>query len=336
MRSSLLIVLALAITGCNDTNGPEGQSPTAPGRAAVTSLTVGPNQSINKIQAALDGTGPGATITVLAGTYAERIVIRKPVKLHGQRAILDGLAGGLDGRYVGIEVEANDVEIIGFTIQNYERGIEVKETGTRDLRENFVLRGNEIRHNTSKDPPPISAGVTKSDGVVLNTVQNSEIADNFFHDNGSIGLWLSRGSSGNRVYGNRFLNNGTQQGLQGSGSSGAAIFTSGLNNTRNQIFDNDVSGSYWGIAIGGQPDSNNEVRNNRVHDNFRAGIMVGGQHNLIEGNVATNNGLANLFPSCRLDFMNGRLENTWRNNIGTLGPPYPDAGRLPPAICDGN
>jgi parallel beta-helix repeat protein len=178
--------------------------------------------------------------------------------------------------------------------------------------------------------------VTKSDGAVLYTVQNSEVADNYFHGNGSIGLWLARGSSGNRVHGNRFVNNGTQQGLPGSGSWGAAIYTLGLNNTRNQIFDNDVSGSYWGIAIAGQPDSNNEVRNNRVHDNFRAGILVGGQHNVIDANIATNNGLANLFPSCRLDFMNGGYENTWRNNVGSLGPAYPDAGRLPPARCDAN
>jgi parallel beta-helix repeat protein len=322
--------LALMIAACSDSTDPENGSPTAPGRP---SLSVGPDQSI---QAALNGAQPGAIITVLPGTYAERITIRKPVKLHGQRATLDGLAGGLDGRFVGIEIHASDVEITGFIIQNYERGIVVEATGTRDLRTNFVLRGNEIRNNTSKDPPPISAGVTKSDGVVLNTVQNSEIADNFFHGNGSIGLWLARGSSGNRVYGNRFVNNGTQQGLQGSGSSGAAIFTSGLNNTRNQIYDNDVSGSYWGIAIGGQPDSNNEVRNNRVHDNFRAGIMVNGQHNVLEGNIGANNGLANLFPSCLLDFMNGSLENAWRNNVGSLGPPYPDAGRFPPARCDAN
>jgi parallel beta-helix repeat protein len=333
MRLAIFVV-ALTLAACD---GKESTgTPTSPGRGNLTNITVGPGETITKIQPALDSASPNATIIVLPGTYAERLVIRKPVKVRGQRATLDGLAGGLDGRYVGIEVDANDVEITGFIIQNYERGIVVEATGTRDLREHFVLRGNEIRNNTSKDPPPISAGVTKSDGVVLNTVQNSEIADNFFHDNGSIGLWLSRGSSGNRVYGNRFVNNGTQQGLQGSGSSGAAIFTSGLNNTRNQIFDNDVSGSYWGIAIGGQPDSNNEVRNNRVHDNFRAGIMVGGQHNLIEGNVATNNGLANLFPSCRLDFMNGHLENTWRNNTGTFGPGYPQPPLPPPVACGDN
>jgi parallel beta-helix repeat protein len=322
----LVLLLALVMTAC------ERQSPTSsdssPGRGRLSDITVGPNQAFTSIQPALDAAPSGATVTVLAGSFSERIIISKRVKLHGRQAILDGLSGGLDGRFVGIEVKADDVEITGFTVQNYERGIVV------DRASNFRLRDTEVRFNLSKDPPPISAGVTKSDGVVLITVQNSEIADSFIHDNGSIGLWLSRGSSGNTVRGNRFVNNGTQQGLPGSGYYGVGIFTSGLNNTRNEIVDNEVSGGYWGINIGGSPDSANLVRNNRVRDNYRAGIAVFGQLNTIEGNVVRGNGSANMPPSCRLDLMDfGDLNNTWRDNTGTVGSDAPIPNPTLPFVC---
>ncbi len=187
----VVFVLALALTACD---GEESiDAPTSPGRGNVTTITVGPGETFTKIQAALDTASTGATITVLPGTYAERLTIRNPVKLNGQRAVLDGLAGGLDGRYVGIEVKSDDVEVTGFIIQNYERGIVVENAL------NLRLSSNEVHNNLSKDPPPISAGVTKSDGIILFTVQNSEIVNNFIHDNGSIGLWLGLGSSGNTV-----------------------------------------------------------------------------------------------------------------------------------------
>ena len=252
----------------------------------------------------------------MPGTYAERITISKPLKLQGDRAVLDGLAGRLDGRFIGIEVKANNVEITGFIVQNYERGILVHPA------EGFVLRGNEIRNNLSKDPPPTSRGVTKSDGVVLVTVQNSDISENYIHGNGTIGVWLSAGSHNNTVRRNRLENNNTQQRMSGNYQHGAGILTCGANNTRNQIVDNDISGNDWGILIGCQPDSSNVIRNNRLRGNYRAAIGIAGEHNIIEGNVATGNGLGNFWPSCRLDFMDDR-NNTWRNNTGRLGPPFP-------------
>ena len=321
----LAVLLALSIVACDqapkspsqptDPNAPDPP----PGRSGLSSITVGRNGPFTRIQAALDAAASGATITVLAGTYAERIVITKPVKLEGREAVIDGLAGGLDGRHVGIDVRADDVEISGFTIQNYERGVVVESA------QNFRFHRNEVRDNVSKDPPPISAGVTKSDGVILSNVQNGVFSNNFVHDNGSIGLLLGDGSGGNSVFGNRFENNGTQQGLPGSGFSGGGIVTGVRNNTRNEIFDNDVSGGYWGIRIGSAPDSANVVRNNRVQGAYRAGIAVWGQHNIIEGNVVSGSGSLNMPPSCRLDLMDLReLDNTWRNNIGTFGATGPD------------
>ena len=307
----VLVIGPLFWASCSSSDTAPG--PTQPSGARMT-LTVGPAAEFRTIQSAVDAASAGATITVLPGTYGEHVVITRSLKIDGRQAVLDGVAGGLNGRFLGFEVRADDVEISGMVVQNFERGIVVDHA----LR--FRLRSGEIRNNTSKDPPPISAGVTKSDGVVLIQCQDSEIAGNFIHDNGSIGLLMSTGSSGNTVRSNRFVNNGTQQGLQGSGFGGAGIFTIILNNNRNTVVDNDVSGSYWGIQIGSSSDSANIIQNNRVHGNHRAGIAVFGQHNRIEGNDVTGNGLMNMLPSCALDLMdwNGS-ENDWIGNTGSFG-----------------
>ena len=318
MKSSIFVV-AFVAASCG-TAGEDGP-PTGPGRITNT-LTVGPNQSYTTIQAALNAATPDATIHVMPATYAERIVITKPIKLKGTQAVLDGLAGGLDGRFVGIEVSANNVDITGFIIQNYERGVVAESVA------NFRFHGNEVRNNTSKDPPPISSGVTKSDGVVLYTVQNSEIADNFIHDNGSIGLLIGQrignpaDSSNNVIRRNRFVNNGTQQGLPGSANFGIGIQIT-FPSDQNEISDNDVAGSHWGIFIHGD---RNAVRGNRITGNARAGIMIYGTQNVVENNQATGNGTANFYPSCRHELMDYReIDNTWRNNTGVFGsgePPF--------------
>jgi parallel beta-helix repeat protein len=300
------LAMVLALAGCGSGNGnPIGPSGNQPAR------TVTPGQSI---QAAIDDVPAGSTILVRAGTYAERLVITKALKLQGNQAVLDGLAGGLDGRFVGMTVRADNVEVSGFTIQNYERGIEVNSAS------GFRLHDSEIRNNTSKDPPPISAGVTKSDGVILFSVRDSEISDNFIHDNGSIGVLLmsrssSPGSDNNIVQRNRFVNNGTQQGLPGSGNSGASVQL-GAPGSQNHVLDNEMVGSNWGITIYGNA---NTIRGNRISVNSRAGIMVYGVQNVIEHNTATGNGSANFTPSCRHELMDHRaVDNTWRNNAGTF------------------
>ena len=316
-------IAVLSIVGCErspklPTSPDQPTNPSGP-PPPLSGITVGRSETFTTIQSALDAAASEATITVLDGTYFERIVIVKPVKLIGREAVLEGLAPGLDGRGTGIDVRADDVEITGFTIQNYERGVLVSAA------RNFRFHNNEVRNNLSKDPPPITAGVTKSDGVILSNVQNSSVVDNFIHDNGSIGVALRDASSGNTVSGNRIVNNGMQQGLPGSGHAGGGVVTVVRDNTRNEIVNNDVSGGYWGIQIGSAPDSANVVRSNRVQGTRRAGIAVWGQHNTIEGNIVSGSGLLKMPPSCDLDLMDLReLDNTWRDNVGKFGSTGPN------------
>lgn len=307
---AICLVSAMAACGSDTTTG-GNSSPTAPG---ASQILVGPDERFKTIQSAVDAATTGSTISVRAGTYGEHVVISKALTIQGQQAVLDGLTH-LDGRYLGFEVRSSNVTISDFVVQNFEQGIVVDHVSS------FRLLRSEVRSNTSKDPPPTSTGVTKSDGVVLIQVQGGEISGNFIHDNGSIGLWLSVGSSGNIVRSNRFVNNGTQQRWPGGGGfSGVGILTSKLNNNRNIITDNDVSNSDWGIQIGGSPDSENVVTNNRVHANRRAGIAIFGQHNQISANDAAGNALETRAPSCGLDLMNfGGLENDWGSNTGRFG-----------------
>jgi len=306
MRFATLTAGAVFLASC-------GGNPAAPGSSHSPTYTVGASAQYRTIQSALDAAPPESTIDVRPGTYAEHVVITKAVTLRGTQAVLDGLAGNLNGRNLGFEVKADHVEISGFAIQGFERGIVL------DRVSRCRIARNEVRNNLSKDPQPISPGVTKSDGIVLLGVQESDISDNFIHDNGSIGLMVWLSSSGNTIRRNRVVNNGVQQSQLGR-FNGAGIQSGAGNNTRNEITDNEVTGNDWGISIGAEPDSANVVSSNRVHENRRAGIVVYGQHNRVENNDATGNSLVNLMPNCGLDLAEFRdTDNTWVNNTGRFG-----------------
>jgi parallel beta-helix repeat protein len=280
-------------------------------------VTVGNGGTASTIQEALEMVAEGGTVRVGPGIYGERVYVRKRVTLVGDRAILDGLAGTERGIDFGVRIEVSDVEFRGFTIQNWERGLVL------DRVVNCRVTNNEIRRNYSKDPPPISAGVTKSDGIVLDQSHQNEIAGNYVHDNGTLGLYIRNASARNRIHGNRLVDNGWQQ--ESSGRFGAGLLSQGGNNDENEIADNEISGNDWGLRNSGA-DNRQVIRNNRIHNNRRAGLFILAPHNRIEGNNETGNGLANLPPSCRFDMINafGAGGNEWINNTGTYDaiPPF--------------
>jgi parallel beta-helix repeat protein len=196
LRLTVLVLILGAALACD--NGPS--APSEP------RFQVGPTGNFRTIRDAVGAAQPGDVIQVHAGTYAERVVINKAgIKLRAEQAVLDGQPGGIGGTGIGIHVSnVADVEISGFIVQNFERGI-VLEGAT-----NAVIRGNEVRNNTSKTPPPFTFGVTPFEGIVLIASRNNEVRDNFSHDNGHDGLMVTGGSSGNRITNNRFMANGAQ------------------------------------------------------------------------------------------------------------------------------
>jgi len=171
-------------------------------------FVVGAGEGFRTISEAVAAAPAGETIRVLRGTYGERIVLTKAVRLEGAGAILDGQAGGLDGRGIGIHVlGVAGVQISGLTVQNYERGIVLENaTGAR-------IVGNEVRNNTNKSAqtsPPLATGVTPYEGIVLLASSNNTVLSNFVHDNGHDGVMLADSSSGNLVRFNVITDNGRQ------------------------------------------------------------------------------------------------------------------------------
>jgi parallel beta-helix repeat protein len=196
MRVAGALVCALAVGACN-------HHPVSPSEQAVIYQVGGATGNYPTIQAALNAAPAGETVAVNAGTYGERIVISKPVKLVGHGAVLDGTS--LSGTGIGMLVSgATNVQVSGFTVQNFERGIVLQNTT------NSKIDSNEVRNNTTKGPPPFVNGVTPWEGVVLIASSNNEISNNFSHDNGHDGLMVTDGSGGNRVHDNRFTDNGAQ------------------------------------------------------------------------------------------------------------------------------
>lgn len=193
-----VLTCAFAASGCN-----KGNDATAPG--SISLYVVGAQGNFRSINTAMNAAPEGETIEVQAGTYGERVVVTKRgMKLRGMSAVLDGAL--LDGRGIGIHVNgAPDVELTGFTVRNFERGIVVENAAN--------TRANEVHSNNSKDgstAPPLAAGVSLFEGVVLIGATNAQITDNVLRNNGHDGLMITGGSRNNMVRGNRVLDNGAQ------------------------------------------------------------------------------------------------------------------------------
>lgn len=164
---------------------------------------VGAAGNFAKIQDAVNAAPANSVVEVFAGTYVERVVVNKPLKLRGSNAVVDG--AGIGGTGIGILVtNTSGVDVSGFTVQNFERGIVLQNVS------NSTLKSNEVRNSTAKGGGTITIGVTPFEGIVLIASRGNEVTDNFSHDNGHDGLMITEGSSGNRVRNNRFTDNGAQ------------------------------------------------------------------------------------------------------------------------------
>ncbi len=190
--SATTFVLATTLFACTSA------SPGGPSSA----YQVGATGNFRTIQEAVNLAPGGAVVEIFPGTYTEHVTLNKSLKLRATRAVLDG---GVSGTGVGILVSGtSDVEVSGFTVQNFERGIVFENVV------NSVLKSNEVRNNTTKSAPPFIFGVTPWEGIVLIASRNNEVSDNYSHDNGHDGLMVTGGSSGNRILNNRFTDNGAQ------------------------------------------------------------------------------------------------------------------------------
>ncbi len=199
LKRAAVTLACMGILGC-------GTATTSPSQVAY--IVGGPAASFVSISAALQAAPPGEVVEVHGGPHAERVVIDKPgIKLRGVAAILDG--SSVDGgRGIGIHVNGvPEVEISGFVVRNFERGIVVQNAM------GVVVRQNEVHSNNSKtanSAPPLAPGVDLFEGVVLLGAGGSQVFENILRNNGHDGLMIAGGSRNNVIRNNRILNNGAQ------------------------------------------------------------------------------------------------------------------------------
>jgi parallel beta-helix repeat protein len=270
------------------------------------------------IQAAVNVASAGDTINVAAGVYNENVVIAVPgLRLHASSgAVVDG--AGLTGSGIlvlGTAAEpVTDVEVSGFEVRDFQRGI-VLEFATLAR-----IRGNEVHDNT-KLPGPLTA-LDQGVGIDLVTAHFSEVSENSVSNNGARGIGVRMGSTNNVLRANRIDANGA---LMAATMGGTGITVTGQGTNDNRIVANEILGNFGrGVMLsrpaGTAPITGNLVTENRLHDNQRAGIciMLAAQDNYILQNDARNNNLSGLPPCLTFNlFDDAPVDNIWERNLGT-------------------
>jgi uncharacterized repeat protein (TIGR01451 family) len=237
-------------------------APGLPRGAAAATIRVPADQP--SIQDAIDAAGPGDTVLIAPGTYAENLIVAKgDLVLKGAGAettIVDGQAAG---RVLLIEGQSG-VAVEGLTLRNglgsgYDfdgGGILVQDSGDIAIRRCRILGNRVVGANA--DGGGIS--IKRSTGAVL--VEGSTVSGNRAENwGGGVNL---QGANGVRIEGSAIRGNRATVG------AGMALYSAGLGASAtlagNRIADNRGTGIYLDSActlvLGGSSAEANELPGN--------------------------------------------------------------------------
>ena len=295
-------------------------APTQPALASEVNVLRVPGDFAT-IQSAVDAAQSGDQIHVAAGVYNENITIStSDLRLHASSgAVVDGT--GLSGTGIWVIGTATEpvarVEVSGFEIRNFQRGIVVQ------LATETFIHGNDCHDNMKG----VAGQLDRALGIDLVTATLSEILANSVHNNGVGGISLRVGSTNNVVRANHIYENGllvVNGATPETSMAGQGVMVTGAGTNYNEILANEILRNYGRGIIGSRPVgtvpiTGNLVAENRLHENQRAGIafMAAAQNNYILQNNATNNNLSGLPPCLTFNLFDTSLGNIWERNQGT-------------------
>jgi len=263
------------------------------------------NGNYTSIQDAIDAASPGDTVYVWSGTYYEPLIVNKTINLIGEdknTTILDCNSCG----YSAIRIQAFNVAISSFTIQNSTTGIYIE--GSDIMPNNITITDTII----TKNKGGIFLGNLSNNNVICRNVIIGNIGDgirlfgsynNFIyenniekHENFAIVLWDS--SYSNIISQNTILNNKRGIGLNrwsdnnnisdntitGNRKLGISLSYS----FRNFILGNSISNSSIGIYLGDS--SENVISANIICDNYYGIYLYDSINNTIDSdNIFSGN-----------------------------------------------
>jgi len=234
----VLIPIILLLILCMSTTGGE--------------LEVGPGKTYSTIQEAINNSNAGDTISVYSKTYHENIFINKTLSIIGVDGISSTIINGRDQYKETISIDANNVQISGFTIKN-EVGtnnprnkacIKINYANGGIIRDNIIKNGLDginlvfssdvsIYDNTIEDTYGDDYDI--GNGIYLISSNDNQIYDNIIRNHVYKGVYL-QSSSNNDIYRNTI-----------SGNFEKGIYLK-LNSDDNIIYDNEFLDNEGGHA----------------------------------------------------------------------------------------
>jgi parallel beta-helix repeat protein len=205
----------------------------------------------NSIQEAINTAISGDIVFVCNGTYYENVIVNKTISLIGENrntTIIDG--GGVDSI---VKIEANDITITSFTIQNGTSGISASFFNSITISANTIIDNQYdgiFLGNSNNDVAIDNIMRNNNRAIYINSGTNNTLFGNRIFDNREFGIVLWECGTGNAVLSNFVANNTCNIGLIETG--GAIIH-------HNSFFRKDVQvyGGLLNIWDDGYPSGGN-------------------------------------------------------------------------------
>ncbi len=253
--------------------------------AGVHNIDTGLNYA--SIQQALDAleTLDGHTIRVDAGTYYERVTVRKSVTIVGEDAVTTIIDASTLG--ASIDIFAAHVNVTGFTLRggSYSVGIWASNVNVfANIIVAFyygVFAGSTYNSAYNAYNSTISQniiGPTQRGDIVVNEALNETITRNI----------VASSFSGISLGGSNLLHNKITDNTVSDCPYGISVY--GGRVQYNTISGNTVSNSVWAIPFQGDPISFNDISGNNISDASDIAIrfLDHVSYNNISGNLITN------------------------------------------------